>query len=397
MDPRSGGPSYHLRKVVPQQLKSGHEVTLVTTDAQRSPLVEDFKKQLLRDPALRDAEVLVGHGLGNRWPFFRFSYSPECARWLKGRLADPRKRPDIVHIHGLFSHVTHTAATLADKNGVKYIVRPTGALDEPCFRMRSRMIKEIFCRLFLDRQLSRASVIDTTSTLEANYVRKRLPSARISVTPQGADPFTDDPGPAIAKFMDKFPQLENKQILLYLGRITKKKRLEVLVETLALLRSDFPNLFLVVAGNDDGHQALVEARIREHALTDRVVFTGFLSGLLKHGALLRSDIFTLPSLDENFSVSVIEAMAHGLPAIVSPGIGSHTHLDESEGGLTTKGEPPEIAKAVRAIFSRGKAEWGTNGQRYVARQLTYPIVVRRIETMYQKALEGSSVGNAENP
>ena len=106
LDPRSGGPSHAIRAMVREQVRAGCQVTLLATDVQSAePWAprEEYRRHILEDPAFSGAEVFLGRSFGRRRPWSRFSYSPECAGWLCRRLADANKRPEVVHIHGVFS------------------------------------------------------------------------------------------------------------------------------------------------------------------------------------------------------------------------------------------------------------------------------------------------------
>ena len=389
MDARSGGPAYHIRNLVPRQVSAGHQVAVLATDARKDASMtrQEYGRNILDDRTLSGAEIHLGRAWGKRWPWSTISYSPSCADWLKRRISEPKTRPDIVHIHGIFSHVTHVAAQTAAIRGVRYIVRTTGALDDPCFNMRHRRSKELACRLFLYRQLKMAAAVDTTSELEAKYILQRVPAARVCVTPQGADLPQLDSSDCSTCLLDEFPELRGKQILLYMGRVTPKKRLELLVDALALLRSECPNLVLLVAGNNDGHLQSVENRVKSHDLQDRVVFAGFLQGRLKRGAFACAKLFALPSIDENFSVAVVEAMAHGVPTLVTPEVGSHTHVDNSGGGLTVGGNAPAIAEGTRKILQANHDEMARKARGYVADNLTWPRIYEKVDHMYHRSLE----------
>src|SRR5690606_19191530 len=132
LDPRSGGPSESLREIVRHQAAAGHQVSVITTDAQsvepwRPSQV--FRTALADDPRLAGAELFIARSFGRRRPLSRYSYSLQSTQWMKRRFADRSKRPDVVHIHGVFSHLTSAAARLSRRYGVPYVIRPAGSLN----------------------------------------------------------------------------------------------------------------------------------------------------------------------------------------------------------------------------------------------------------------------------
>src|SRR4029077_20449871 len=107
---------------------------------------------------------------------------------------------------------------------------------------------------------------------------------------------------------------------------------------------------LVMAGSDSGGQPAVEESVRRHGLSERVLFCGFLEGEMKAAAFRAADVFVLPSIDENFGVAVVEAMSHGTPVLVTPGVATHVHVDASKCGLTVEGTPEAMAEALMRLL-----------------------------------------------
>src|SRR4029450_4895989 len=106
--------------------------------------------------------------------------------------------------------------------------------------------------------------------------------------------------------------------LLFLGRLSKQKGLDLLLGAFAQLSSEYPDLQLVLAGPD--HEGYT-ARVREMASTlgieRRIVFTGLLTGNLKRAAFVDAELFVLPSYMENFGGAIVEALACALPVVIS--------------------------------------------------------------------------------
>ncbi len=105
-------------------------------------------------------------------------------------------------------------------------------------------------------------------------------------------------------------------MVIFLSRLHPKKGLEYLIPAFA--RANLGEAMLVIAGPDaDHYRAQVERMVEEHGLTQRTVFTGMLYGQQRIAALADADLFVLPSHQENFGIAVIEALAAGLPVVVS--------------------------------------------------------------------------------
>ncbi|TWU06968.1 2-deoxystreptamine glucosyltransferase [Symmachiella macrocystis] len=389
VDPRSGGPSHAIRSLLSAQIAAGKDVSLLATTTQSAEPWEPRERYveiMLADPSFFGAEVHLGRAYGRRHPLNRFAFSPDCNRWLHRTLSEANTRPDLVHIHGTFSHLTNSAARAARKFRVPYIVRPAGNLDPQCFRMGSHWLKQIFTQFTLRTDLCHAAFVHAMSEDEEQAILSWLPENRIHVIPHGiAIPEINDDN-SRQELYARFPELRGKRVLLFLGRIAAIKRPEVAVRAMAQLRLDFPDSVLLIAGHDAGHLSETRDAVESCGLTDDIVFSGFLSGRLKQAALTVADVFVLPSIHENFGVAVVEAMAHGTPVVVTPEVATHVFVDNSGAGLTVPGNADAFAEAIARILSANPMEMGLRGRQYVEKHLTWPVVETELTSFYKMAI-----------
>ncbi len=388
VDPRSGGPSTVIRNLVEHQARSGHEVAVLATAVQSAepwlPTAE-YTARMQQDPAFSGAELCVLRAFGRRRVPARFAFSPACAKWLHERFSHPQHRPNVVHIHGVFSHLTSAAAAECRAQRLPYILRPAGSLDRICFRMGCYGLKSLFTRLYLNKDLRHASYVQVTSPAEEEELKRWLPEARIRIIPHGASIPSDDNGTSRRQFLERFSQLHNRRIVLCLSRIHAIKRPELLVRAIAKLRAELPDVVLVFAGHDAGHQPVLERQIRHLGAEDAVVLTGFLEGTLKQGAFAGARLFALPSRHENLGVAVVEAMAHGVPVLVTAGVASHVYVDEARAGLTVTGDVEAITGGMRQLLDADRDAMGQRGRLYVQKHLTWPRIAERLQDLYESA------------
>ncbi|HUT09872.1 MAG TPA: glycosyltransferase [Thermoguttaceae bacterium] len=390
LDPRTGGPGHVIRHVIREQIRCGCEVALLSTaiQARTSNRPQDeYEKSMFADPDFQGAEIFMGKWYGHRRPWRALSFSPQCHRWLRRRLSDERLAPDVVHIHSIFHYVTTMAAIEARRRCIPYIIEPYGCLDVFPLRQGYAWLKRLFMRWFMCRNLRYAAGIQPASDFEADQVSHWVSRQSIHVIPHGVDVPVFDPVEAARTFRAAFPQIVGRRVILCLGRIHAVKRPELIVEAMALLRRECPDLILLVGGGNSGHLPALQDAVRKHDLEASVVYCGFIEGDLKPGAFAVANLLAQPSAHENFGVSCIEAMAHGVPALVTPEVGSCVHVEKSGGGIVVEGNARAIAQGIRTLLHGDREALGRRGRRYVEQNLSWPVIVGQINDLYRHVVD----------
>ena len=183
-----------------------------------------------------------------------------------------------------------------------------------------------------------AAAVIFTSEQEKTEARQSfwLYRAREKVSPLGIDPPSPSRQQTNGPFFEAFPQLRQTRLLLFLGRLHPKKGCDLAIDAFAALAHHDPALSLVMAGPDQiGWQKELSDRVSKHRLDSRVVFTGMLEVELKQSALEHADAFILPSHQENFGMSVIEALAVGVPVLISDRVNTSGEIAEDEAGYVS--------------------------------------------------------------
>jgi glycosyltransferase involved in cell wall biosynthesis len=246
---------------------------------------------------------------------------PDIARVLEPLI----EQADIVHIHALWEEIQHHAARLARRAGRPYIIRPCGMLD-PWPMAQGWWKKRAYLMLRMQRHLDHAAAIHFTTEIERDAsgrtVRLSAPSI---VEPNGIDFREFEPLPPRGGLRRAHRVLGERPVVLFMGRIHSKKGLDLLVPAFARVARE--DAVLVLAGPDDGgYVAQVRRMIEQNGLGGRVIETGMLRGKERVEALVDADLFVLPSYQENFGVAVVEALAAGVPVIVSDQVALHRRI-----------------------------------------------------------------------
>lgn len=314
-------------------------------------------------------------------PLAGYAYSEALRHWLRERVGSY----DLVHIHGLFRYSTFVAARQCKRAGVPYVVTPHGSLDEWGLR-RKRIAKAIYLAGVEFPLLREAAALHCTSQAEARSRAVRRLKRPVYVVPIG-----------VGLRPSLHPGSPAGETILFLSRLDPKKRLELLFQALVLNVPRHPDLRCVVAGSGEPSY---EGRLRRLAarlqLEDRITFAGFVTGHSKQALIDSADIFVLPSRDESFGVAVAEAMAAGMPVIVTRGVALSEEIERNQAGLVTQDSPTALAEAIHSLLADGEGarRLGRNARRLMIEHFAWHAVTSKLVEMYQHAL---GIGRGQLP
>ena len=213
------------------------------------------------------------------------------------------------------------------------------------------------------------------------------------VVPIGLDVEEYDPAPLRGRFRAAHRSIGARPIVLFLGRLNFKKGIDVLVRAFSEAVRAVPEAHLVIAGPDGGLRAKTETWIGAHGLRDRTTLAGMVRGPDKMALLADADLFVLPSYSENFGITVIEAMACGLPVALSDRVNLWREVAGAGAGWVAPPEPgPTRDAIVEALSDPVRArEMGARGRRLVAERFSWHRIAPAMEEVYA-SIAGSGAG-----
>ncbi len=317
---------------------------------------------------------------------FKLTYFPGLKE-LFMTLRSSIMKADLVHINGLWSAPTVIASYFSKKLHIPYIISPHGMLSEWGFK-QNNLGKRTLLFIAEKENLRKASAVHLFCDEELEYFEKFGINTSIFILPNGVDlaHFNDLPPKNVLE--QKYPELKNKKIALFLGRIHPKKGFDVLIPSLANARHKVPNLHLIIAGPDEqNYKKEVSLLISKYSVEKSVTFTGFADGDLKKMLLGGADFFILPSYQEGDSVAIKEAMAAGLPVIITP----YCHFSEvkwSKAGLVVDTQIEEISNAI-IQFCRDanmRVEMGKNARALIEQKYTWDRISGKLIEIYEDIL-----------
>ena len=327
LDAAQGGTVTALMSMAVFQARRGLKVTVAATWAGSEPPEDATQK--LREAG---ADVrLVGPARG---PLLRH---PELESTLDSFVA----HSDVVHAHGVWEEIQHRAAVLSRRRGVPYVLSPHGMLDP--FNLGKKWLKKKLYVLWrLRHTIAHAAAVHFTDEVERDLAAPLTGRRPAIIEPIGIDLAEFAQVPPRGTFRSRYPQIGQRPVVLFMGRLHPKKAPDLLIEAFAKARSR--DAVLVMAGPDsDGYRAELESLAREHGVADRTIFTGMVRGEQRVAALAEADLFALFSHQENFGLAVVEALACGTPVLISDQVNIHRKITEAGVGAVSRVDVPEIA------------------------------------------------------
>ena len=367
----AGGPPVALRGLTTALAGAGVGCEVLTTAGGR------FRRAPLPVP---DAPVHVC--AASRLSFLWNSHSPELADFVERRITGY----DIVHVHELWHHPGFVACRAARRHGVPYLVSLRGTLD-PVALGQKALRKWLYMQLVQRRLLMSAATLHALTSEEAARANALGAGTSVTVIPNGV---ASDLKQAIEQaetraFFERFPQLADRPVVLFLGRLTANKGLDLLARSFIDIAERFQDAALLIVGPNEGDtQARATRLLEKGGVIDRVTFTGALDGNEKLAALGCANVFVLPSRAEGFSNAVLEALAAGLPVVISERC-NFPEVAERGAGLIVRNDASEIGSAVSTLLAdeRRRAEAGRNGHRLVEERYSWPAVAEAFADLYR--------------
>jgi glycosyltransferase involved in cell wall biosynthesis len=381
---RHGGPPKAAQELCRELARRGEDVCIYTTDLDgygRLPVVVD--KPIRGDDGVE------------RWYFSTqrsglYGFSMAMVKAIRRNL----RSFDIVHIHTLYRFSSTLAAHYCRSYGVPYILRPHGTLD-PYIYSRHRMRKMIYETLIEKKNLQRAAAVHFTAAEEMRLAQSLGLKFRGIVVPLGVDAPKSQVHRADLRerFANEWPETRDSKIILFLGRLTEKKGLDILVEAFAQLVHQRSDVRLFLAGPDDeGYGDKVKSWLAAKGVMHRATFAGMLTGQRKDAAIASADVFVLPSYTENFGFAVVEALAAGIPSVISNKINIWREVRDAGAAIVVNCDPGEVASALLNVLNDSdiSERLAAAGRELVARQFNWSIVVDQILALYRKILAENS-------
>jgi glycosyltransferase involved in cell wall biosynthesis len=289
-------------------------------------------------------------------------------------LKEASSQIDVIHSHGLWMMPSYYCDWIARNRQCIHVISPHGSLSNIAFA-KSQLRKKLIWNLWQKGAMQRAKCIHTTCEREYHDIRRMGIRTPVAVIGIGIDSI--DESLAV-------PKRESEKNVLYLGRIDPIKALPNLLQAWESLGEQTKDWNLQIVGSGDPHyiQHVKDIIVQRHLPNAAVYPPAY--GANKSKAYFNADLFVLPSESENFSVSVAEALGHGVPCIVSKGA-PWKSIESNRCGWWVENDSNSIASSLRtalALSDDERREMGKRGRELVEQNFSWQVIASKYIELY---------------
>lgn len=365
-----GGPPQKIHALSRGLVARGHQVHVITWHSARPHAQE----QVVVDGVTVQYLPWAGRGAW-RWPT-TLSPLTEQVGWAQ-----------VVHGYGLYNLLVPAAACLARRPPRPFLLEPLGMYVPRVRRLRAKRLYHYLFTTWMSRQ---AACVIATSPAEKAELADLVDPERLALRPNGLDLAPFRRLPPRARFREQYGIAPHEQLILFLGRISPIKNLVMLLH--AFHDAHLPQARLALVGPllepDYAHQ--LRALVTDLGLQKQVLFTGPLYNDDKLAALAAADLFVLPSLSESYGNAAAEAVAAGLPVLLTEGCGL-APLIRDQAGLVVPPETAALADGLRLLLTDPQRRAAlTNGRHHLLAHLSWeggPL--QQSETLYHAVINAA--------
>jgi glycosyltransferase involved in cell wall biosynthesis len=289
----------------------------------------------------------------------------------------PKTSEKIVHIHSLWMWPVLFPGFLKGFKNYKLVISPRGSLS-PWSMKNGHFVKKIVWMFFQKKVIKNADLIHATSKLERDEIRSLGFRNPIVIVPNGIDGLGSN-----------YKVLRETKVVLFLGRIHKKKGLDILLRSWKEVSTCFPDWILKIVGPDDGYADEVNRLILDLSL-ENVFLLGEQIGENKYLSYGEAEIFVLPTYSENFGMTVAEALMVGTPVIVSKGA-PWADVVTNNCGLWEEISVESFSKGLEklmAISTLERYEMGLRGREWMIRDFSWEKQGMKFDLVYEWLFSG---------
>ncbi|MDJ0696298.1 glycosyltransferase [Mastigocoleus sp. MO_188.B34] len=382
-----GGPSRGVLDMVKALQQSDIEVEIATTNDNGSELLNVPLNKRIR---YKNIPVYFFPRFSPSIVNLReFAFSSELTQWLWQNIQDY----DLLHIHGVFSYPSTVAMAISRIKAIPYITTPHGLLLQWALQ-QSTQKKQIYLKLIEQTNLYQSKAVHFTSEKEQ---QEALASSFLELPPSNfVLPLGISVPETIHNARQRLRQYFNipvdEPIILFLSRLHPVKGLEYLIPALGKLAQHRFSFILAGSGMPK-YEDQIKSLLVSNGLNNRTYITGFVSGEFKNLLIQGANLFAQTSHIESFGLSVLEALAVGLPALVTPGVALASVVEQHKLGYVTSLDVSAIASTIENHLTNPQQakEMGTRARQLIFEQYTWDSIAKKLIQVYTAIIKNQPI------
>ena len=371
--PEHGGPPAVINSITQLQISEGFSVSYLSEDADYPEVIDALTAYFDTVPNL-------------------YSLRPRFIRPLLSRKQIDHliNQHDVIHLHSLWPTTSLYVGLRCIALGRPYVLSAHGNLSDQAMNYK-RFKKQIGLLLGYRAVLHGAARFHALTQAERLNFHRVNPTIPTDVIPNGITPRIS-PAPSRSIITELWPHLSHRSYILFLARLHVEKGPRDLINAFCNIAHLYPDIDLVISGNDDGELEILQQTAVRYSLTNRIHFTGFVSGVVKDALLHHALLFCLPSYHEGFSVAVLEALSWSTPALITDQC-HFPSLNQAKAGWICEANQSSLQITLQSILEEPHVchERGSNARSWVEEHYSWSTLIQDYNRCYQSLLHNEGM------
>ncbi len=281
---------------------------------------------------------------------------------------------DVIHVHGVWMHSQYLACRFSHINNIPYVVSFHGMF-EPWLWKKGYIKKKLYFELFTKKYFKKANTLHSITPFESSDLKERFPNTKVYEIPNLIHDFKkNDKNEDIIK--------SSKKYILYLGRLDRKKGINLLIHAFSKIEDN--NISLKIAGALNDYSKSLVKLVNSLNLNNRIEFLGLVKGKEKDDLFRFAKVFVAPSYSEVIGMVNLESAILGTPVITTNQTGISENWNKN-GGILINPNVKEITNALNKVLSWSEVERKKNGESlktFVREEYCWESKFKDWETLY---------------
>jgi glycosyltransferase involved in cell wall biosynthesis len=386
--PGLAGDSNQLFTISKNLMLLGHDVTIVTTDAdiwkldkqkseQYSKVRKILKNSIEKSIKINNVNIIPLHCTSQKIGM----YCPNAKKFAKKNVSEY----DVVHIFNWYHHLGMTFAEVCNKQNIPFVISFYATLQENAHSYKKFQKKIIDVR-YTKKLIQKANMLHSVGDLETQeYIKWGVNSKNISRVENviNLEDYKIKNETSILKKLN----IKNKKYFIFISRIHPKKGLDLLLSAFAKFLQTETKIMLVIAGTgSEEYEIKIKKLASDLGIDDFVKFAGFITNDEKLELLKEAEIFALTSHSDIHPTAIQEALTMGKPVLITRAC-DYPEIEEFDAGIIVENTVDSIFQGLKQILNHSDlSELSKNASKLIREKYLVENLIKSYENMYINAI-----------